>query len=115
MLSARPRLRDQISGEELRAFDPYDRQMIFQLIRRIEWLNDRIRDHAIQGRPFLHYRTERRALRWALDQLGLTLPENPTTPEGPAMAPSNVRRDAESVRSSDDSRPASLAVPQGDA
>lgn len=76
-----------LDSSEVGHFHPYDRQQILALKRRVNWLNDRIHNAALDGKPIQFLRVERKALRWALEQLGLTLPPNPPIPNtcAPAM------------------------------
>lgn len=76
-------LRLQLDRSEVGHFAPHDRQQILALVRRVDWLTERIDSHAREGRPMTFLRVERKAMRWALEQLGLTLPPNPPIPEAP--------------------------------
>jgi hypothetical protein len=75
-----------IDRGELAQYAPHDRQQMLTLVRRIDWLTERIYVRATMGQPIHHMRIERKATRWALEQLGLTLSPNPPIPESHAPA-----------------------------
>lgn len=67
----------RVQDFDLRRYNSQERQLIDVLIKRVVWLTNLIEVAHAEGKPVHCKRFERKAIRFALLELGVELPPNP--------------------------------------